>query len=247
MAPSQRPPDAVAAATDLFPTPPGAASSAELPRAPVLSYLVGLTSPTRVRKIAAVGCLLVGLTSLGLLLLLVGLTLWQAYQEATRWGAPLTARDFLEALSNLPQYYFGYADSPAMLFNVCAKCPLYLRGFIACLLLCVALGLLVFSRGVHRGRAAPCRLSAALLLPFGALMLPIILLPAGLGLVFGLGTHPQPASLLLVLILPPGILLLLLLKDLFAYLMWIARVPAAEKPKVPFLPAARNQPPAATA
>jgi hypothetical protein len=39
---------------------------------------------------------------------------------------------------------------------------------------------------------------------------------------------------------PPGLLLVLVMIDLCAYLAWIARAPLVDKPPVPFLPVKKS-------
>src|SRR5205085_5862714 len=52
--------------------------------------------------------------------------------------------------------------------------------------------------------------------------------------------HPNPLALAWLILLPAGAALCLLLKDLCALLQWIIRHPAAEKPRLAFLPGSDN-------
>ena len=226
----------VAASADPFPK-----QAESLPRARVLSYLVTISTPTRARKVAAGSALCIALASWAIILLVTGGTIWQVYDEASmmhwRPGSP-TLTEIENAIKYLGHtHFYGYADSPIALWYLMIQVGVIGRIFLVAMLLFPALGLLLLTRAIFHGRPKPCRMAVALIVPFALVLLPFIVVPPCIGVVYGIGRNPQPAALLWLLILPPGAAILLLLKDVAAYLLWIARNPMVEKPPIPFVPA----------
>jgi hypothetical protein len=200
-----------------------------LPKAPVLGYFSSISSPTRVRVIAA-GALfwlaVVHLDLAGLVFLIASWDIWQHAREYSfgRFGfafyTPLipSLENFRDAL----QYDTGYLE------------PFYFVPALA-----PALLLFLVAAPVRRGRRIPTFLARLYLVPLTILITILTAIGTGAVLVFALGipTRPEPGFLPWLLLLPLPVLFILLLNDLCSFLNWIARQPTAEKPPVSFLPA----------
>jgi hypothetical protein len=87
---------------------------------------------------------------------------------------------------------------------------------------------------VWRGRAWACRTACAAIVPLMMAGVAATAAAAGWGIIFGL-RPVDPEALAWILTMPPGLFLVLLMKDLCAYLLWFARNPLTEKPGVYFV------------
>jgi len=113
--------------------------------------------------------------------------------------------------------------------------------FLLLMLLIHAIVLFIFFRAVHRGNVLVCRAACVLVALW---VVPLGLFTAFSGIV---GIYPIYARMtdsdqslapaMMLLLVPLGILLLVLLKDLCTFLNWISRMPSLEKPPESFMPA----------
>ena len=91
---------------------------------------------------------------------------------------------------------------------------------------------------IWRRRPFACRVAWLMTLPLLLAILIVTAVVNSIALVWGLaifGSHPAPEALLWLFTLPVGALLAALLKDLCGYLLWFARNPYSDKPKVDFI------------
>ncbi len=110
------------------------------------------------------------------------------------------------------------------------------RAGLVVLILTPGLVLVILARRVYLGRRGASRMSLAMVVPMMAAVAVVSATLACYALVYGLGRGAERAALWWLLAIPPGVLVILILKDLVAYLLWISRVPMADKPKVAFMP-----------
>jgi hypothetical protein len=206
-----------------------------LPKAPILSYLSNVSTPTRVRNIAARSGFWIGVVHFAffsILFVLAAWDIWTTARDYIRWhragwvmaAAPaVTLRDYYDALWVRGNYVYII--------------------FLA-ITLAASLLLTVFSGPIRRGRKVPAVLALIYLVLFTSLIVFVAGVCISVVLVVGLGTagKPQPVVLLWLLPAPVAILIILLLKDLCAFLFWIARNPTIEKPPTAFLPTTRHAP-----
>jgi hypothetical protein len=206
-----------------------------LPKAPILSYLSNVSTPTRVRSIAARSGFWIGIVHFAFFVVLFVLATWDIWS---------TARDYIR----WRRVGWGLGAAPAVTLRDCYD-ALWVRGnYVYIVFLALTLGasllLTVFSGAIRRGRRVPAVLALIYLVLFTSLTLFIAGVYISLILVIGLGatSRPQPVVLLWLLLAPVAILIILLLKDLCAFLFWIARNPLIEKPPTPFLPTTSHPP-----
>lgn len=199
-----------------------------LPQAGMLSYLTTATTPTRVRHIASRALRLTAFLHLAfaiLIFLILAYTAaklaWIEYHEILRlFGTPTTIHELLSDVAD------EMPDGLAVLFLVVASATLG-TAMWAC------------AGPVSRGRKLPARFAVLTLIPDFLLLLILAMGAFTFFLGKGFGLLDPPANPWALLMLLPGalaILALLLLKDLAAFLLWIARNPITEKPPVKFLP-----------
>jgi hypothetical protein len=199
-----------------------------LPKAPILGYFSNISTPTRVRILAARAVFWLALLHFAFsafILVLTALDIWHTASDLARWrgmaglpGVPsITLRDLYKVL----WYRGNFLD--VIFFAVTLAPPLLL---------------LFFSAPVRRGSKVPTVLTLIYLVPLTLLFGLATAIFAALILVLGLGTagHPQPILLFWLFLFPVAILVILLLKDLCSFLQWIARQPTTDKPPLPFLP-----------
>jgi hypothetical protein len=189
------------------------------PKAPILSYLSNISTPTRVRRLAAIGLAASSLfywAGGGLLCWLLGTLVWgdAEYLAWSRGAGTPTLPDFIGA----------------------GKEHLLLTA-LAGVVLAGALLEVLLAKPVHRGSRTASIMGLAMLLP----VFPVVILLAAAMTSFALQILLDPRResfrpCLWLLALPAGVLLILLMKDLGACLLWIAHHPQADKPPVPFLP-----------
>jgi hypothetical protein len=208
-----------------------APSCSPLPKAPVLGYLSNISTPTRVRVVAARVVLAFAILNLALAALALGFELWNIWQFAHN----LAAGGWMGGRIVPPH-------SPALDdYLLALRIVLDVRTLL-CLSLFPAPGIaLLFLAGpIRRGRKAAGILALVYFLP---LMLLLTLATALYGAAIlvaalGFGSRPAPAMYVWLLLLPVGIVFVLLLSDLCGFLSWIARNPMVDKPPVAFLPMA---------
>jgi hypothetical protein len=194
-----------------------------LPKAPILGYLSNITTPTRVRILAARGVFGVGILFFALsAVLFVWLANRFMYSYTHRWGG---GGGILNGIS----YVFNYH-------------PEYLVYFFLVLafLFMPALTLVGFAAAVRRGRQGPSVIATICLLPFTlALLIATAIFLGTIFLdIFDTRRYPHFSYALWLLLTPISVVVVLLIKDLCGFLIWIARNPAVEKPPTPFLPTA---------
>lgn len=212
----------------------------QLPRAPVLAYLTQTTTAARARQVAASATLVFGLIALSLALWLLIDNGIQLYRRAIDFagvrGTPLQLRDLRAAVLYLRgawtrEWQFGLQMLKFVGAPESRACYVLLLG--------ISGGMLVgLSRAVWRGSANACRWAVGLIVPLMLLAAAVTILTTALALVLGvsaLGGFAEPGALKWILIFPPGLLILMLMKDLCAYLLWFARHPFIDKPTLRFL------------
>ena len=209
-----------------------------LPRAPVLAYLANVSTPTRARTVAALGTLVVAAGNLMLGLGIVVLTVWQVYRLTWRWRVAPTWTDYWEEAQRLDSWFF-YRSVPWGLIDMVLSTGITTRIVLLAVLWIPALVLVILARDVYFGRRAASSVSLVMVMPVILVVALLTAIAGGGALVYGFGRVPERAALWLLLVVPPGALLVLVLMDLCSYLRWIARAPLAEKPPVAFLPAKR--------
>ncbi len=188
---------------------------APLPSATVLNYLsrTDLT-PTRVRLIAARGVWVMAVVYLLLAL-----------------GAAYTVISILLSL------YTAGMSFAWIRIDLARQIPrlLVLGVSLTVGILCACL-----AGGVKRGRSGPAIVTMIAAIPGGLLLLLIAVVMGTFALLDGVGIGGPKggaAPVWLLLLIPTAVMvvLCLLVKDLCAFLFWIARHPEAEKPKIDFL------------
>ncbi|MGN6367889.1 MAG: hypothetical protein ACTHN5_06470 [Phycisphaerae bacterium] len=218
----------------------GAAGGVALPRAHVLSYVTTAGTPTRVRKVASVGVMVIGI----LLLAFTALV-----------AVPVASMDFRiahymqEAASRGGWVRVGgrFRPGPPPAHVPSLGYFLMVQGYrdlvrIGVLLLAgtVSVLMVLSGRKIWEGKAWVCRGVAVLLWAPAVVLFLLSVWAGGHAVVYGTrlaGYRAYPGEwewgLLLVLTVPG----LLLHFDLMRFLWWIARNPVEEKPRVGFLPA----------
>ena len=213
-------------------------STESLPRTHVLSYVSSISSPTRVRIVAARVTRLAGFLNAALGVLLAASIGWDTYRRAEMlagaWIGPpgpifpphpvvrgMSVSVVLEALA------FTVRHEPFMVF---------------CLVVAAssAVFLWLMAAPIKRGASAASRATQAY---FGAWIIPAFLATVSLG-VYAFARagivvheqHPNRWALWWLFMLPVGSVAILILRDICVLLVWITRNPGAEKPRVPFLP-----------
>jgi hypothetical protein len=196
-----------------------------LPRAPVLGYLSNMSTPTRVRVVAARGVLWVAMVLFLISTVLLVVTardvwrtaVWLSLWRAAGGGPPaLTMRDVFDALVR-----------PANLVHAVISVGSLLPP-----------GLLIpVASPIRRGRRIPAIVALVGLVSMTLLLTLATATTASAILVVGVGWagHAEPMYLLWLMPAPIAILVILLLGDLGRCLLWIARNPLIEKPPTPFL------------
>ena len=211
-------------------------AAAPLPAAPVLSYLATISTPTRVRIVAARCVLWIALLELATLLLgglVVGYNIWEIAHVWARFSVAFVG----------PMGPPGPPPAPGLREYVFA-----LERSLPTLMLLVALlahflPLLLLVRPIRKGHRTSCIAAAVLI---GPLILPALLGSVTCGLIalfrgMDIGARVPDrhyAMFLLLIPLAVGVLLVLLLQDLLSILLWIARNPMVDKPPAPFIPGA---------
>lgn len=210
-------------------------AQAELPKAHVLSYVAAVTTPTKVRRVAARASMILGIVQFiggGIILLPVGVeTVLIMVPSVVGWSMDGIYLAFESAAK--------YVAEPLNTLSQETGIPVNEIAFVAAISFAV-LGLveMLSACRVRRGAKAACILSCWLLWLFlawtaiGTALLASISLLVG---VWGQGRASSHAPLLLLLLVPVGVLLVLLVNDVCGYLLWIARNPIAEKPSVAFI------------
>jgi hypothetical protein len=205
-----------------------------LPQAKVLSYVATVTTPTRVRVVAARAVLVWGIVNVavgvGMAVMLGVMIQWEVERRAGRFVAgmfigrrpPLTSRisEYLEAatrvLGNHPIFFLAMS-------SLLAGGMLYLGVF----------------RGVRRGQKVSTGLAGAVLGPQILALLAgtaLVLSAAALeGIGLGFGGSARPLMLLWLLATPVAVLGILILHDVAEFLGWIRRNPMTERPGVRFI------------
>ncbi len=208
-----------------------------LPRAHVLSYITTVSTPTRVRIIAARVTLISGLLNVLIVVCLIVGASREVYRGAVVRAAPGLV------------FFGGVALPPA-------PRPVELRDFIASSGDYMGrhpwwLGLLIFVMGgaIVLPMAAPAirrgRRALSLLALFYFSIAAVIVGCLGVLVIcyyFAVQFTRYPRwhdwwALWWLLLIPVAAIPPVLLKDVCAFLLWIIRHPIAEKPPVPFLPA----------
>ena len=195
-----------------------------MPKAPILGYVSNVTTPTRVRIVAARGVfwigVLLGAMSVVLFFLLAGRFVEHELGSGPLFSYPL--QEWIDGLKNSPGYLILVF---LILFGVFTP----------------ALILMGFAAPIRRGRAAP---SVIAMIPLVGIILFVMVATA-----LFLGSKvldifdrkdPDYGAAFSFVLLPIPVLIVLVLKDLCEFLLWIARNPIAEKPAVAFLPEKRR-------
>jgi len=194
------------------------AASRALPEARVLNYIGRVTTATRVRKVAGIGVFVMGLGYCGV----GGVCTYPLMKRFTvllhyGWGV----------MDALREAVLGSGDALIVLFFAFVFGMIGLVAMLSCLL-------------VVRGNGVACRahLFAVVL---GLLMAIPFAVTCGMYCVdYGVPVWHMQRDVPLAELTFGGFLgacpVILLLKDLGVYLIWIARAPAAERASVPFLP-----------
>jgi hypothetical protein len=196
-----------------------------LPNAQLLNYLGNVTTPTRVRRVASIS---IGVVSIPAFLL----------------AAVCLLRPLLTFIDLMTYGSAGGGWFPRPLsFGEAAI--LVLRGSIGWLMLMcffsmIGLFLMILSRLVSRGNAGACRAAIIPLVPCAGLAFLGALYCGITCVVLAVPLWRVNRNLLVALLLFAGFwcccVLILLVRDLITYLVWIARNPSTEKATVPFLP-----------
>lgn len=192
-------------------------TSTELPRAPVLSYITrAATTPTRVRLVAAWGVLVVALVY-GALMLACAYLIYQDLRNYLGWRWTT-----LQVIFECWQY----------------SGTLQVETVFSGISLVMGCVLVILAGAVRRGRRLPSLAAAWCMFPLMLLIAAVVIVRGGMAIIEGAGLvgRAEPWAFWWLLIVPPGVLGILLLKDLCAYLFWIARNPISEKLPVDFLP-----------
>ncbi len=212
---------------------------AALPSARVLSYITTIGSPTRVRRIASISLLVLGIIDLlvgGTFLYLALVAIYNLAVFATDFGT------MPSGFGGIFQYGFTFIPRLAAMTYIMQASQLFVSDYlffsvsIAATLIAGILQLL-FARAVNRGSRVASLCCRMALIPSQFLFLFL----AGLLFVFPvlLIFFSRPREYWSLALVPLGllaVLIVLLLVDLWRFLTWVARAPAAEKPPVPFLP-----------
>jgi hypothetical protein len=195
-------------------------SNFPLPKAPILGYVSNISTPTRVRIVAARGVFWVGV----FLFLLTAVLFYWLISNYWNFVGPPTFAGLMPSLEYYPEYAIYF-----FLILIFSFAP--------------ALFLVSFTASIRRGRRVPSVFAMLSLLPFTLFLTLATALFIGAILVdiFSDRRHFHFGNAPWLLLTPIAVLIILLLKDLCAFLIWIARHPAAEKPPQPFLPA-KNPP-----
>jgi hypothetical protein len=224
------------------------ADSAALPQARILGYIGHVTTPTRVRTIAArlVSCLgwlhlLFAAWMLTLIVIYVTTrapmyTAWRGHFWVRR-PLPVPAPIAAPVAPPVP----GFTDYRSAFFDALRITP---ERFVGLLLTFPAGLLLVLLAGtVRKGQRLGSILCIGGLVPLIAFLALVAAALGGQAVIYTFGIFRAERSLVAVpwlLATAFCCLLLLLLIDLCGYLRWIARHPTAEKPPVPFLPTSQR-------
>jgi hypothetical protein len=196
-----------------------------LPKAPILSYLSNISTPTRVRLIAARGILVLAVLCL---LLFAFVFIWNAshLHAEVRWFAydrsrSPTLQDYVNVCWNIRRFFTIFLFDVILVFT---------PGVI----------LAILPRPVRAGRKVPCILAMTVVIP-----LVVVFALATLYIfcktfvdIFNAVPRPDYSYAPWFLTAPIGVLGIVLLKDLCVILHWIARNPTVEKTPTPFLPGA---------
>jgi hypothetical protein len=205
-----------------------------LPASHVLSYVANVSTPTRVRRVAAGAVLFLAIIEFCLAAICLARIAYAIFRDLalpTVWIGPppglpppgFTARNVIEAIRVSLDMRWGEG-----LF--------YLGAGIA-----FPLGVLHFflSRAVRRGRPVASLFASTTLIPhlFGLFVSASYGLGAALVMGFGLAHfHRSPYAWVALVSGLIAVVLLLTLKDVCLFLLWIARQPHAERPAVAILP-----------
>jgi hypothetical protein len=195
-------------------------SSTAIPPTTVLGYLTRGGEPTRVRSIAAKTMVLVGMLDFLLAISLIALGLTDNLSRYGNFRYYIEAGNYLAALRNFisDESQFVIASAILLTYGVMS---------------------LVLAGPVKRGRRSSSLVTWWSLAPLA----PLVLLSAGAAatgvVIYTVGFFGRPdlpLSALLAVCTAVAALYVLLLKDLMAYLRWIAINPATEKQPQRFLP-----------
>jgi hypothetical protein len=205
-------------------------SQISLPKAPILSYLSNISTPTRVRIIAARGVFWIGIFFFVLSVVLFcwfGAEFWRVCSTAVFFGRGRVGPVHVDILTRIK--------------STLSYRPYYVIYFFLILLFLLMPGLILFgiAAPIRRGRRVPSIIAMILLAPciLAAVWAATLFFGSVIVDIFGdHGRHHWNNAIWLIL-MPIPVLVILLLKDLCAFLFWIARNPTAEKPPTPFLPA----------
>ncbi|HEY4329222.1 MAG TPA: hypothetical protein VGN88_05765 [Phycisphaerae bacterium] len=194
-----------------------------LPRSHVLGYITGGVTPTRVRRVAGFCLMVMGAIHfvLGIGMgMLIGYEVWREIS----WR-PISPDEILRAL----EYQFRWEMGPLPFLFLAI-------GFLAGPIL------LVLAWPVRRGHSIGSQLAMIVVAAELALAGLATAICGGAALVWGIDFtgRPEREKLWWLLVVPVGILVVLLLKDLCGYLKWISRNPITEKPAVAFMGKAKG-------
>jgi hypothetical protein len=204
----------------------GSGAGVTLPRAPVLGYLTNISTPTRVRIVAARVVLVLAVLNLALAALTLVMTGWDCWQIAHDraalrgvWGGPALP-------PTLDDYRYALWHGPGIVAFVC---------FV--FFMAPGIVLLFLSGPIRRGHKIPSILAVLYFVPLMLLSVLAAALFASeiLVEVLGIAGRPHPAMCFWLVVLPVAVLVVLLLNDLCRFLIWIARNPMIDKPRVAFL------------
>jgi len=204
-------------------------SQISLPKAPILSYLSNVSTPTRARLIAARYVFWIGVLFFVLSMALfcwVGLEIWHysSYMRFVRGarGVPVPV-DIWTRIKFALSYRYEYVVYFFLILGFLFAPGLVLVGFAA---------------PIRRGRRVPSIVALIVLTP--AILSIMLATATYMGAIFIdiLGDHGRYhwGNAPWLVLTPIPVLVVLLLKDLCAFLFWIARQPQMEKPPQPFLP-----------
>ncbi len=202
-----------------------------LPHAPILSYLTQTKTLSRARRVTAVATSILGLlgTAIGAWILVSNALTVYGLAKHFAAGAPISRIDIGDAIDDLrEQWQFAFPVGIRVFGTLEARITyVVLFGF-------PGMSLLLLVPLVWRGRAWACRMACVMVVPLMIVAVTATAGAVGWGLMFGL-RPVEFNALVWLLTMPLGLFLVLLMKDLCAYLLWIARNPLTEKPGVHFV------------
>jgi len=204
-----------------------AAAGEALPSTVVLSYVANMSTPTRVRVVAARALMVWGGVNV-----LLG-----------TWALAVVGTDVYRTAKDLARGRLGWlrmgGRRKAIPVSVNVHDVLQAVGQEIRYLITGGLIHLWFSRGVRRGRRAATLLSIAALGPqIAVIVLLTALAICGIvleGLGFGFGRSARPMLLMWVTMLPVPVVGILVLHDVLKFLRWIRRNPMTERTGEPFI------------